>query len=134
MSKYKFELYLEENKIQEAELSTSLRKKANDIRKVKAGIDETKVKIVAGNLSVKKKEALQQEIADAEQALPELDNGLVAAITKWIPRRADFAAAGERLKGGKKAGQAQQTVDTRTAPAAKPEGTKVQPPATTNHP
>lgn len=129
--KFSFETFLEKKGISEKELSASLAKKASDIRKVEGGIAGAKLKIEAGNLSVRKKSELEAQIAEAQAELPELDQALVAAIEKWIPKRAQYAAGAERLKSGKNGtAQGQQSPDTRTAPAANtaaaPSATKAQ--------
>lgn len=115
---YKFEGLLLKEKIQQSELSTSLKKKIADLLKVETAIPAAEDRLKNGNLSVKKKEELQAKITDSKAAIPDMDAEIVEGINKWIPKRATFAAQGQRLKesranaGGKSAGT------TDPAPAA----------------
>lgn len=130
--KYQFQTWLSKNKLQESDLSASLRKSCENIRKLEGAVVEAKGKMSAGNLSVAMAKKTQQQIDDSEVALPQMDTDLVAKLEKWLPNREKYAAQGARLQAGKSGQAAGQTSTQEPAkPVPTPASTTAQTPAKT---
>ncbi len=116
MSEY--EKLLKKYSLKEEDLSTSLRKRLTDIRKLQQAIPVTEGLIASGNLSVSKKNSLQEKLDNANSALPIMEAELAEAIEKWYPKRAQNAAAGQRLQTARAAKAASTDTPQPPTPAA----------------
>ena len=121
MSEY--EKLLKKYSLKEEDLSASLKKRLADIRKLQQAIPETEAIIASGNLSVSKKNSLQEKLDNANSALPIMEAELAEAIEKWYPKRAQNAAAGQRLQTARAA----KAKSTTTVPTPIPASTSALP-------
>jgi hypothetical protein len=114
---FQFEAYLTRAGIKESELSASIKKKIQEVRIVQSTIQDLRRDLEVEGLSDKKKAQLQGKMDTYEGALPTMDDEILQAIKKWEPKRAQYAAAGQRLQA------AAQSRKGAPAPAPTPEPT-----------
>lgn len=114
--KLAFQAFLAKNGIAENELSDALRKNANEIHKLVKALSDAEEKLKDENLTVKKREELTQDVADANELIPQMDKTLTAKIKKWSGNRAVNLETGKKLA----AARAAKAAGVPAAPVAGP--------------
>jgi hypothetical protein len=95
--KLAFQGFLAKNGLTENDLSTSLRKGANEIHKLVKAVADAEEKLKDENLTVKKREELAKDVADGNELIPEMDKALTGKIKKWLPNRQANQDTGRKL-------------------------------------
>lgn len=99
---YQFEKLLKQNKLPAEGESPAVKKRIREFRGLETKIQNAKAHLQTVKTERKKLE-IQQQITEAENALPEMDADICDAINKYMKNKDVYAANAERLKGARAA-------------------------------